>query len=89
MTEILDAAYNRQVKCLCLMGENPLLNYPDTTYVEDILRKLEFLGAQDIFLTETAKLAHVVLPATSFAGKDGTVTNTERRVQLVYEFSFF
>jgi predicted molibdopterin-dependent oxidoreductase YjgC len=69
LTEILDAAYNRQVKCLYSMGENPLLSDPDTTHVEDTLRKLEFLVVQDIFLTETAKLAHVVLPAISFAKK--------------------
>jgi predicted molibdopterin-dependent oxidoreductase YjgC len=71
------------------MGENPLLSDPDTTYVEGALRKPEFFVVQDIFLTETVKLAHVVLPATLFAKKDGTFTNIERRVQLVYEFSFF
>ena len=71
------------------MGENPLLSDPDALHVEDALRKLEFFVVQDIFLTETAKLAHVVLPATPFAEKDGTFTNIERRVQLIYEFSFF
>jgi formate dehydrogenase alpha subunit len=85
LTEIMNAAYNRQVKCLYLMGENPLLSDPDATHVEDALRKLEFFVVQDIFLTETARLAHVVLPATSFAEKEGTFTNTERRVQLVRE----
>ena len=84
----MDAAYNRQVKCLYSLGENPLLSDPDATHVEDALRKLEFFAVQDIFLTESAKLAHVVLPATSFAVKDGTFANTERRVQLIYEFSF-
>jgi predicted molibdopterin-dependent oxidoreductase YjgC len=85
----MNAAYNRQVKCLCLVGENPFLGDPDATHVEDALRKLKFFAVQDIFLTETAKLTHVFLPAISFAKKDGTFINTERRVQLVYEFSFF
>jgi len=66
-----------------LIGENPVLSDPDAKHVEESLKKLEFLIVQDIFLTETARLAHVVLPATSFAEKDGTFTNTERRVQRV------
>ncbi|MFC1930245.1 molybdopterin oxidoreductase family protein [Chloroflexota bacterium] len=56
---------------------------PDAKHVEEALRRLEFLVVQDTFLTETAQLAHVVLPSTSFAEKDGTFTNTERRVQRV------
>jgi predicted molibdopterin-dependent oxidoreductase YjgC len=65
-----------------IMGENPVLSDADITHVEEALRGLEFLVVQDIFLTETAKLAHVVLPASSYAERDGTYTNTERRVQL-------
>jgi predicted molibdopterin-dependent oxidoreductase YjgC len=71
----------RKIAALYVMGENPMLSDADVTHVERALRKLEFLVVQDIFLTETAKLAHVVLPALSFAERDGTYTNTERRVQ--------
>jgi formate dehydrogenase major subunit len=68
-------------KCLYIMGENPMLSDPDLHHVEKGLRNLEFLVVQDIFLTETAELADVVLPATCYAEKDGTQTSTERRVQ--------
>ena len=70
-----------KVKCVYIMGENPMLSDPDLHHVEKGLRNTEFLVVQDIFLTETAQLAHVVLPATCFAEKDGTQTSTERRVQ--------
>ena len=69
------------LKCMYIMGENPMLSDPDLHHVEKGLRNLEFLVVQDIFLTETAELANVVLPAACFAEKDGTQTNTERRVQ--------
>lgn len=69
------------VKCLYIMGENPMLSDPDLHHVEKGLKNLEFMVVQDIFLTETAELANVVLPAACFAEKDGTQTNTERRVQ--------
>ena len=69
------------VKCLYIMGENPMLSDPDLHHVEKGLKNLEFLVVQDIFLTETAQLANVILPAACFAEKDGTQTNTERRVQ--------
>ena len=65
------------------MGENPMVSDPDLKHVEKSLDNLEFLVVQDIFLTETAQMADVVLPAASFAEKDGTFTNTERRVQRV------
>jgi predicted molibdopterin-dependent oxidoreductase YjgC len=65
------------------MGENPVLSNPDITHTADALRKLEFLVVQDIFLSETAEFADVVLPASSFAEKDGTFTNTERRIQKI------
>lgn len=80
VTTALPAAAEGQIKGLYIMGENPLLSEPDLQQVRRALEKLEFLVVQDIFLTETAALAHVVLPAASFAEKDGTFTNTERRV---------
>ena len=83
LTEMIGAADQGQVKAIYLVGENPLLSEPDAHHAEEALKKLDFLVVQDIFLTETAQLAHVVLPAASFAEKDGTFTNTERRVQRV------
>jgi predicted molibdopterin-dependent oxidoreductase YjgC len=65
------------------MGENPVLADPNENHTKETLKKLEFLLVQDIFLTETAELADVVLPAACFAEKNGTFTNTERKVQLV------
>jgi formate dehydrogenase alpha subunit len=82
VTEVFPAALAGKIRALYIMGENPMLSDPDITHVEAALRKLEFLVVQDIFVTETAKLAHVVLPALAFAERDGTYTNTERRVQL-------
>ncbi len=82
MTQMLPAALDGKIKAMYIMGENPVLSDADVTQVAEALGKLEFLVVQDIFLTETAKLAHVVLPATSYAERDGTYTNTERRVQL-------
>ncbi|MDD5038446.1 MAG: formate dehydrogenase subunit alpha [Dehalococcoidales bacterium] len=81
--EILDAAGKGQIKALYIIGSNPVRSAPDTEKVRKSLEGLKFLIVQDIFLTETAQLADVVLPASSFAEKDGTFTNTERRVQLV------
>jgi formate dehydrogenase alpha subunit len=81
ITEMIDAAYNKKIKGIYLTGENPLLSEPDIAHAKEALEKLEFLVVQDIFLSETAKLADVVLPGVSFAEKDGTFTNTERRVQ--------
>jgi formate dehydrogenase alpha subunit len=83
ITEMIDAAYNKKIKGIYLMGENPLLSEPDITHAREALEKVDFLVAQDIFLSETARLADVVLPGVSFAEKDGTYTNTERRVQRV------
>jgi formate dehydrogenase (coenzyme F420) alpha subunit len=70
-----------KVKCLYIMGENPMLSDPDLHHVEKGLKNAEFTVVQDIFMTETAELADVVLPAACFAEKDGTQTSTERRVQ--------
>ena len=66
-----------------ITGENPLLSEPDLAHTEEMFRSLDFLVVQDIFMHETAQIADVVLPATSFAEKDGTFTNSERRVQRV------
>jgi formate dehydrogenase alpha subunit len=72
-----------KVKALYVVGENPLVTDPDLRHVESALKKLDIFIVQDIFLTQTAKLADVVLASTSFAEKDGTFSNTERRVELV------
>ena len=71
------------VRAMYITGENPLLSEPDLNRADDLFRRLDFLVVQDIFLHETARLADVVLPAASFAEKDGTFTNSERRVQRV------
>jgi predicted molibdopterin-dependent oxidoreductase YjgC len=83
VTEMLEAAYQKEIKAIYIVGENPALSEPDAAHAHDALAKLEFLVVQDAFLSETAQLADVVLPATTFAEKDGTFTNTERRVQRV------
>ncbi len=82
-TEIIPAAYEGKIRGMYIMGENPIISDPNSSHAEAALRKLDFLVVQDIFLTETAKLANVVLPGASWAEKDGTFTNTERRVQRV------
>ncbi len=79
----IPAAYEGKLKAMYLVGENPVLSEPDANHAVEALSRLDFLVVQDIFLTETAKLAHVVLPGVSFAEKDGTFTSTERRVQRV------
>ena len=81
--EIMDFAYEGKVKGIYIMGENPVLSDANVNHVEEAFKKLDFLVVQDIFLTETAQLADVVLPAASFAEKDGTFTNSERRVQRI------
>ncbi|HEY96303.1 MAG TPA: formate dehydrogenase subunit alpha [Dehalococcoidia bacterium] len=82
-TEILDAASKKEIKALYVIGSNPVLGELDADSVKESLGALEFLVVQDVFLTETAEMAHVVLPATTFAEKEGTFTNTERKVQRV------
>lgn len=82
VTEIIDSAAHGKIKGLYIMGENPMLSDPNISHVDEGLKNIEFLVVQDIFLTETAQRATVVLPAVSFAEKEGTYTNTERRVQL-------
>ena len=83
VTEMLQAAYDGKVRALYFMGENPAMSDPDSNHVRECLERAEFLVKQDIFLTETGEFADVVLPAAAFAEKEGTFTNTERRVQLV------
>jgi len=83
ITEIMDAAYQGKIKAMYILGENPVLSDAQAKHVEEALGKLEFLAVQDIFLTETARLVHIILPGITFAEKDGTFTNTERRVQRV------
>jgi formate dehydrogenase alpha subunit len=81
--EMMDQAHEGKLKGLYIIGENPLISDPDLAHARESLEKLEFLVVQDIFLTETAKVAHVVLPSASFAEKEGTFTNTERKIQRV------
>ncbi len=83
LTEVINKAHHGDVKALYVFGENPMMSDPDLHHVQEALEKLELLVVQDIFLTETAALADVVLPGASFAEKDGTFSNTERRVQRV------
>jgi len=81
--EMMEGISKGRVRALFIMGENPLLSDPNGNKVMEELKQLDLLVVQDIFLTETAELAHVVLPGVSFAEKEGTFTNTERRVQKV------
>jgi len=81
--EIFDAIERNEIRALYLVGGNPIISEANSHHVAESLEKLQFLVVQDIFLSETAKLAHVVLPAACFAEKDGTLTNTERRVQRI------
>jgi predicted molibdopterin-dependent oxidoreductase YjgC len=83
VTEIMSAAGRGDIRALYVLGENPMLSDPDLNHVRHCLEETEFLVVQDLFLTETAQLADVVLPGASFAEKEGTFTNSERRVQLV------
>ena len=83
IVEVIDAAAKGSIKSLFVLGENPMMSDPDMHHVEQGLKNLDFLVVQDIFLTETARMADVVLPAASFAEKEGTFSNTERRVQRV------
>jgi predicted molibdopterin-dependent oxidoreductase YjgC len=83
VTEMFPAALENKIRAMYIMGENPALSDANTKHVIKALETLDFLVVQDIFLTETARRAHVVLPAASFAEKDGTFTNTERRIQRI------
>lgn len=81
--EMEEGAVEGDIKAMYIMGENPMGSSPDIDEVEHGLKNLDFLVVQDLFLSETAALADVVFPVASFAEKDGTFTNTERRVQLL------
>ncbi len=81
--EMFDAANRGELKAMYILGENPVLSDPNTNHIRSGLEKLEFLVVQELFLTETAQYADVVLPGSSFAEGHGTFTNTERRVQRV------
>jgi formate dehydrogenase major subunit len=82
VVEIMDAVHAGTIRGMYIMGENPAMSDPDVTHAREALAKLEHLVVQDLFLTETAKYADVVLPASAWPEKDGTVTNTNRQVQL-------
>jgi len=81
--DMFEAAHSKNLRALYVFGEDPVLTDADANHVRKGLEALDFLVVQDIFMSETAKLADVVLPGASFAEKDGTFTNTERRVQRV------
>lgn len=83
VSEIFPAILIGRVKALIIMGENPVVSDPDSLSVEKALRALSFLAVIDIFMNPTAELAEVVLPGAAFAEKEGTFTNTERRIQKV------
>lgn len=83
VTAMMEGAVEEKIKGFYIVGENPMLSDSDSNHVREALENIEFLVVQDIFMTETAMLADVVLPAASFLEKEGTFTNTERRVQRV------
>ncbi len=82
VVEIIDAIYAGDIKGMFVQGENPAMSDPDVEHARDALAKLEHLVVQDIFLTETANFADVILPASAWPEKNGTVTNTNRQVQM-------
>ncbi len=83
VVEMLNGAQSGDLKAMFILAENPMMTDPDINHVRECLQSLDLLVVQEIFMSETAELADVVLPGTSFAEKDGTFTNTERRVQRV------
>ena len=82
VTEIMDAVHDGDIHGMYILGENPAMSDPDVEHARDALAKLSHLVVQDIFITETANYADVILPASAFAEKSGTVTNTNRQVQM-------
>ena len=83
VSEMFEHAIKENLKAMYILGENPVLSDANSEKVQSALTNLEFLVVHDLFLTETAALADVVLPAASFAETDGTFTNNKRRVQRV------
>jgi NADH-quinone oxidoreductase chain G len=81
VSEMVDAAVSEKLRTMYIIGENPVIRFPDRTAITKALDNLEFLVVQDLFLTETAQLADIILPAASFAEKDGSFTNIEGKVQ--------
>jgi formate dehydrogenase alpha subunit len=82
-TEMVEGCIDGSIRAMYVVGENPLLSEPDLNHAEKALFQLDWLVVQDLFLNETARLAHVFLPAAAFAEKEGTFTSSERRVQRV------
>ena len=80
-TEMVDGALGGMIKGMFVLGENPMMSEPNQNHTREALERLEFLVCQDIFINETGEMADVILPATSFAEKDGTFTNSDRRIQ--------
>ncbi|MEL6510468.1 MAG: formate dehydrogenase subunit alpha [Pseudomonadota bacterium] len=83
VTEIMDAVHDDHIKAMYILGENPAMSDPDVEHARDALAKLDHLVVQDIFITETANYADVILPASALYEKSGTVSNTNRQVQMV------
>ena len=83
LCEMMNAAERKDLRAMYIMGENPMLSDPDMNHVKRALERLDLLVVQDIFMTETAELAHVVLPSACYAEKEGTFTNTDRTVMRV------
>jgi predicted molibdopterin-dependent oxidoreductase YjgC len=83
VTDMVELAGTGDINAMYVMGENPLVADPDINHAKECLEKLDFLIVQDIFLSETAEIADIVLPGASYAEKDGTFTATDRRVQKV------
>lgn len=81
VVEMINAAGEGKIRGMYIMGENPVVSDPDAHHVEEALSRLDFLVVQDMFMTETARMAHVVLPAAGWAEKEGSVVATDRRVQ--------
>ena len=82
-TQVSDAILEGTVRAIYVMGENPVRSHPDVHHIEEAFRRLDFLVVHDIFPTETTEFAHVIFPATAWPEKNGTFTNTDRRVQRV------
>jgi formate dehydrogenase alpha subunit len=81
--EMVDAAEKGAIKAYFVMGENPMMSEPDLRHARHVMEELDFVLVQDIFMNETAEYADIILPAASFAEKEGTFTNSDRRVQLI------
>ena len=83
VTEMVDGALTGQIRAMVVMGENPLMSEPNLAHARHAMEALDFIVCIDIFMNETGELADVILPSASFAEKDGTFTNSDRRVQRV------